>query len=86
MRGDVECLARPAPRAIVFAISASYFACGLSEREVSLLESQDFGIACDLYKKFSLSPVRTTKDFGREASGSRNPELRTGTLTFPAGR
>lgn len=39
----------------LLAASFAYFASGLDRREASLLEAQDFGIACDLFRNFAIS-------------------------------
>jgi 4-amino-4-deoxy-L-arabinose transferase-like glycosyltransferase len=43
--------------------ACAYYAMGLGVREVSLLESQDFGIASDLFTTFALSPDHSPLHF-----------------------
>jgi 4-amino-4-deoxy-L-arabinose transferase-like glycosyltransferase len=54
---------RLALRAALVVVACVYYATGLSVREVSLLESQDFGIACDLFENYALSPDHSPLHF-----------------------
>src|SRR5664279_830773 len=47
----------------VLALSCTYFAGGINAREISLLESQDLGIACDLFNNYALSPDHSPLHF-----------------------
>ena len=50
-------------KAMLFVAACSYYAMGLDVREVSLLESQDFGIASDLFATYALSPDHSPLHF-----------------------
>ena len=52
-----------ASRAAVLSTAAAYYGSGLGRREVSLLESQDLGIASDLFKTYALSPDHSPLHF-----------------------
>jgi hypothetical protein len=54
---------RPWLRAAVFLGALGYFCTGLDALEPSLLESQDFGIACDLWNSFGMTPDHSPLQF-----------------------
>ena len=74
-------------RAGVLALSCMYFANGINAREVSLLESQDLGIACDLFDNYALSPEHSPLhfvlvNFWQRLNGSSVAFLRAPSVIF----
>jgi hypothetical protein len=50
-------------RVAIFLAALGYFCAGLDSLEPSLLESQDFGIACDLWKSLGMTPDHSPLHF-----------------------